>query len=278
MFGINKRMEAREHGAVMEPEYQPNLEFPNTKCLSKDNRNRGSMSRSFLRDTSVGLSELISPFNTLPQRLPPTDYSSQREPSPVNINDTETKRRTISSNLGRVSVSQLLCVPPVSNLAENEEKVHSERQEQEQTEKQQEKCIVLESRRSRVRQHAFNASTWSAQEDELILSLAEKYGKKGWNIMSRIYFNGKRTGSQLRSRYMGVINPNRNRKPWSMEEDREIVALQHRLGNRWSEISKHFDRRLPNDVKNRFRDLTKSIQRINHSSDARRNDSDERKD
>eukprot|EP00186_Timspurckia_oligopyrenoides_P000415 CAMPEP_0182443536 /NCGR_PEP_ID=MMETSP1172-20130603/2248_1 /TAXON_ID=708627 /ORGANISM="Timspurckia oligopyrenoides, Strain CCMP3278" /LENGTH=177 /DNA_ID=CAMNT_0024638851 /DNA_START=171 /DNA_END=704 /DNA_ORIENTATION=+ len=105
-----------------------------------------------------------------------------------------------------------------------------------------------------------NLSTWTSEEDELLLRLVAEFGAGSWHTLASDYFELRKTGPQLRSRYVDVLNPSRVRGQWTEEEDKKLVELQQKYGNRWTKIRDHFDgRRVANDLKNRFRLLQKSV-------------------
>eukprot|EP00186_Timspurckia_oligopyrenoides_P000488 CAMPEP_0182446566 /NCGR_PEP_ID=MMETSP1172-20130603/4282_1 /TAXON_ID=708627 /ORGANISM="Timspurckia oligopyrenoides, Strain CCMP3278" /LENGTH=291 /DNA_ID=CAMNT_0024642517 /DNA_START=164 /DNA_END=1039 /DNA_ORIENTATION=+ len=164
--------------------------------------------------------------------------------------DLPDKKQYVSenSNLARISVNKLLC----SDVATTGEPTP-----------------LGQGERLSVRERVMpNASSWTPEEDEQIINLVEKYGTRAWNILAHAYFKDTRTGAQLRSRYVDVINPNRRRGPWSKDDDRRLLELQQIHGNHWSRIARHFSGRVPNDIKNRFRDLKKAAVRIQAKSEA----------
>uniref|UniRef100_A0A7S1ESN7 Myb-like domain-containing protein n=1 Tax=Timspurckia oligopyrenoides TaxID=708627 RepID=A0A7S1ESN7_9RHOD len=191
------------------------------------------------------------------------------------------KSSTLKSNLDRVAVSQLLCdsnfrETPSSEKEDQGEQQHIQQQQQPQQQENRRESkdesaskegarrphsveTTLHPRKSRKRLQSLNSTTWSKEEDEKIISLVEIYGTRAWHVMSRVHFKEKRTGPQLRSRYMDVINPARKRRPWTAEEDQRILELQSKLGNQWSKIAEQFSGRIANDIKNRHRDLSKAI-------------------
>jgi len=102
-----------------------------------------------------------------------------------------------------------------------------------------------------------NVTSWSPEEDEKLVQLVEKYGPRAWSTISRVYFNNERTATQLRSRYADVLHPDRNREPWTPEEDKRLIEVHSEIGNRWSALAKEMPGRVSNDVKNRVRYLLK---------------------
>lgn len=90
---------------------------------------------------------------------------------------------------------------------------------------------------------------WQDQEDELLLELVEKYGKK-WSKIASIMKG--RTGKQIRDRYLNNLNPEIVDKDWTSEEDNLILFLYYNWGKKWSKIAAALPGRSEGQVKNRF--------------------------
>ena len=91
--------------------------------------------------------------------------------------------------------------------------------------------------------------SWKKEEDKLILNLISKYGKK-WSKISKIIKN--RNGKQIRDRYLNILNPNINKKKFSIEEDFLLINLYEKFGSKWSKIKTYFENRTSDMIKNRF--------------------------
>jgi hypothetical protein len=98
--------------------------------------------------------------------------------------------------------------------------------------------------RTKVRRKA-----WQDQEDELLLELVEKYGKK-WSKIASIMKG--RTGKQIRDRYLNNLNPEIVDKDWTPEEDNLILFLYYNWGKKWSKVAAALPGRSEGQVKNRF--------------------------
>ena len=78
----------------------------------------------------------------------------------------------------------------------------------------------------------------------------KKWGARNWTQIAKHL--PRRIGKQCRERWHNHLDPNVIKRKWTEEEDITIVKLQHKHGNKWSEIAKGVEGRTDNAVKNRF--------------------------
>jgi len=112
-----------------------------------------------------------------------------------------------------------------------------------------------------ARKRGLNVTSWSPADDRMLMQLVDKYGTRSWSTLSRVYFDNKRTATQLRSRYADVLFPGRKREPWTKAEDELLFVLHAKHGNKWSAIADDMKGcgRVSNDVKNRHRFLVRKM-------------------
>ena len=103
-----------------------------------------------------------------------------------------------------------------------------------------------------------NKGPWKTEEDNKILKLIEKFGKK-WSKISNIIKT--RNGKQIRDRYLNILAPNLNKKKFTIQEDIKLIKLYKIYGNKWAKIKEFFKNRTTEMIKNRFHSsITKNYQ------------------
>lgn len=94
-----------------------------------------------------------------------------------------------------------------------------------------------------------NQKKWTKEEDELLISLAERFGEKNWKEISKSFFN--KNSLQCFSRYKR-IRPGIIKGSWKKEEDKKIIDLVNKHGKSWSKISKILGTRNGKQIRDRY--------------------------
>ncbi|KAK1262523.1 Transcription factor GAMYB [Acorus gramineus] len=103
---------------------------------------------------------------------------------------------------------------------------------------------------------------WTAEEDEILMDYVAKYGPRDW---SSIRSKGllPRTGKSCRLRWVNKLKPDlKTGCKFSAEEERIVIELQARFGNKWARIATYLQGRTDNDVKNFWSTRQKRLARI----------------
>ena len=86
------------------------------------------------------------------------------------------------------------------------------------------------------------SNRWTEREDQCLCYLIQDCKLDNWSeIASQMEHNGfqKRPAHQYRIRWENCLDPTLIKEEWTEEENRTIINLQKKIGNKWAEIAKH---------------------------------------
>ncbi|KAL1544189.1 transcription factor MYB59-like [Salvia divinorum] len=93
---------------------------------------------------------------------------------------------------------------------------------------------------------------WAEQEDVQLVFYVNLFGDRRWDFVAKV--SGlKRTGKSCRLRWVNYLHPGLKRGKMTPNEERLVVELQSKLGNRWSRIAQKLPGRTDNEIKNYWR-------------------------
>mmetsp|Transcript_5226 Transcript_5226/g.11029 ORF Transcript_5226/g.11029 Transcript_5226/m.11029 type:complete len:183 (-) Transcript_5226:114-662(-) len=92
---------------------------------------------------------------------------------------------------------------------------------------------------------------WTSEEDDLLRDLVKKHGARNWKRLA-VHFPG-REGYHVRAHYKHSMENLDSKRPFTPEDDAALLSAFEEIGPRWAQIARSMDRRIDNDVKNRYR-------------------------
>lgn len=96
---------------------------------------------------------------------------------------------------------------------------------------------------------------WTKEEDEKLKILVEEKKLKNWVMISSYFRN--RSNKDCRDRYFLHLSPNVVKRKWTVEEEELLLEKFKEFGSKWVKLTSFFDRRSPNDLKNRIKLIQK---------------------
>ena len=105
---------------------------------------------------------------------------------------------------------------------------------------------------------------FTPSEDEKLKYLVSKFGTDSWSLIGQLMQT--RNARQCRERWNNYLNPTLSTEPWSFEEDQLLAKKFAELGPQWNKLSKFFNNRSDNNIRNRWHFLLRQFNRksLNH--------------
>ncbi|XP_062170141.1 transcription factor MYB97 [Alnus glutinosa] len=107
---------------------------------------------------------------------------------------------------------------------------------------------------------ALKKGPWTAVEDAILTEYVRKHGEGNWNSVQR-NTGLARCGKSCRLRWANHLRPNLKKGAFSPEEERLILELHAKYGNKWARMAAQLPGRTDNEIKNYWNTRVKRRQR-----------------
>ncbi|CAN6443250.1 unnamed protein product [Victoria cruziana] len=101
---------------------------------------------------------------------------------------------------------------------------------------------------------------WTAAEDAILIEYVKKHGEGNWNAVQK-HSGLFRCGKSCRLRWANHLRPNLKKGAFTPEEERLIIELHARIGNKWARMAAQLPGRTDNEIKNYWNTRIKRRQR-----------------
>ncbi|KAK3165755.1 hypothetical protein QOZ80_1AG0037260 [Eleusine coracana subsp. coracana] len=101
---------------------------------------------------------------------------------------------------------------------------------------------------------------WTSAEDAILVDYVKKHGEGNWNAVQK-NTGLSRCGKSCRLRWANHLRPNLKKGAFTPDEERLIIQLHARMGNKWARMAAHLPGRTDNEIKNYWNTRIKRCQR-----------------
>ncbi|GFP93256.1 transcription factor gamyb [Phtheirospermum japonicum] len=101
---------------------------------------------------------------------------------------------------------------------------------------------------------------WTSAEDAILVDYVKKHGEGNWNAVQK-HSGLSRCGKSCRLRWANHLRPNLKKGAFTPEEERLIIELHAKMGNKWARMAAHLPGRTDNEIKNYWNTRIKRRQR-----------------
>nr|ABD27774.1 MYB1 [Phelipanche ramosa] len=108
--------------------------------------------------------------------------------------------------------------------------------------------------------HVLKKGPWTTSEDMILVEYVKKHGEGNWNAVQR-NSGLLRCGKSCRLRWANHLRPNLKKGAFTPDEEKLIVDLHSKLGNKWARMAAQLPGRTDNEIKNYWNTRLKRRQR-----------------
>ncbi|KAL7128785.1 hypothetical protein ABFS83_13G017500 [Erythranthe nasuta] len=101
---------------------------------------------------------------------------------------------------------------------------------------------------------------WTSNEDSTLIEYVKNHGEGNWNAVQR-NSGLSRCGKSCRLRWANHLRPNLKKGAFSADEEKLIVELHAKYGNKWARMASQIPGRTDNEIKNYWNTRLKRRQR-----------------
>ncbi|WRX31542.1 SANT/Myb domain - like 10 [Theobroma cacao] len=117
------------------------------------------------------------------------------------------------------------------------------------------------SRRGSMRESChLKKGPWTSAEDAILVDYVKKHGEGNWNAVQK-NSGLSRCGKSCRLRWANHLRPDLKKGVFTPEEERRIIELHAKLGNKWARMAAELPGRTDNEIKNYWNTRIKRLQR-----------------
>ncbi|GER54720.1 myb domain protein 65 [Striga asiatica] len=101
---------------------------------------------------------------------------------------------------------------------------------------------------------------WTTAEDAILIEYVTKHGEGNWNAVQK-HSGLVRCGKSCRLRWANHLRPDLKKGAFTPEEERHIIELHAKMGNKWARMAAELPGRTDNEIKNFWNTRMKRRQR-----------------
>ncbi|XP_059665503.1 transcription factor MYB33-like [Cornus florida] len=101
---------------------------------------------------------------------------------------------------------------------------------------------------------------WTSAEDAILVEYVSKHGEGNWNAVQK-HSGLSRCGKSCRLRWANHLRPDLKKGAFTPEEERRIIELHAKMGNKWARMAAELPGRTDNEIKNYWNTRIKRRQR-----------------